>query len=77
MKTKIKPINWNKICANAGVAFFSTLSGTALAGNVSFEAAIVSAIILAGLAFFTEMKLECEDGTVGKLQKIVSTGVLM
>jgi len=68
-------INWYKIYANAGVAFFSTLAGTTAAGNISYEAAVISAIILAGLAFFTEMKLE-SDGTFPKLQRAISTGLI-
>jgi hypothetical protein len=55
-------MNWTKISANAGIAFFSTLSGTAIAGQPDAMASVVSAVILAGLAFFTELKLESEKG---------------
>lgn len=70
-----KCLNWNKIIANAGVAFFSTLSATSIAGNVSLEASAISAIILAGLAFFSEMQIE-SGGIKKDLQKIVNVGLI-
>lgn len=60
-------IEINRICSNAGLAFFTTLAGTQIAG-LGLDGAIVSlvsAAITAGLAFFTEYNKEC-GGTITK-----------
>ena len=77
IKQQVVCINWNKIFANAGVAFFSTMTATGLTGSPSLEASALSAIFLAGLAFFTELKVESEGGLKKNLQKIVSAGLIV
>jgi hypothetical protein len=76
-----KCINWNKIFANSGVAFFSTMTATGLTGSPSLEASAISALMLAGLAFFTEMKIETDAQGKGAVtqhvQKIVNAGLLV
>ena len=66
MKQKI---HWGKIIANAGVAFFTTLSGTLTVegitkANVSLEvyfgASLIAAIMSAGLSFMKELAKEEE-----------------
>lgn len=57
----------DKVCSNAGLAFFTTLAGTQIAG-LGLEGAIpaiITAAITAGLAFFSEWNKEC-GGTVTK-----------
>ena len=67
-----------KIASNAGIAFFTTLSATALTGGAEINAALISAAILAGLAFFTEMKLECGDeGTLSRVQSLVNKSLIV
>lgn len=75
---KTKPINWNKIIANAGLAFFTSMTANIVIGNIDALAtsAIVSALY-AGLAFFTEMKIETEGGLIGKTQRVIATGLII
>ena len=50
--------------ANAGVVFFSTLAGVSIvSGQINgFEIAAFTGGVQAAIVFFTEMKLESEDG---------------
>lgn len=73
MKQKI---NWNRVCSNAGLVFFSTLAGTTLVGNPDYVSALISAGIIGAMAFFTEWKAECGDEKLIKLQQIVSSGLV-
>jgi len=57
----------DRICGNAGLAFFTTLAGTQIIGlglNGALPA-LASAAITAGLAFFTEWNREC-GGSITK-----------
>jgi len=75
---KMKKINWNKICANAGMSFFTSLAANIGIGNFyAFETSIIIAVITAGLAFFTEMKFQCDEGTITAVQKFVQAGLLV
>ena len=70
-------MNLYKILANAGISFFTTLSATALTGHAELIAALISAAILGGLAFFTEMKLECDEGIPSKVQSVVNKSLII
>ena len=64
-KAICKPINWNRIIANAGVAFFTSLTANVATGNFyALETSFLTAFIFAGLAFFTELKTESEEGII-------------
>lgn len=55
-------MNTYKILANAGLVFFSTLAATTFTGNATaLQISAINALIIAGVAGFTEMKNECED----------------
>lgn len=60
-------INWLKILANAGLAFFSTLAGINLViggqvnPDVSFMAALIASIIPAAISFFKELSEQSEN----------------
>jgi hypothetical protein len=66
-----KCINWTRIFAVAGV----TLTSTLIATGLQVESAIANALLLAGLALFTELKLESEPLT--KVQAKLSMGVIL
>lgn len=73
-------MNWNRISANAGLAFFTSLAANLATGSTTaFETSIILAIIMAGLAFFSEMKLETEQEgrTLSRVQQIVTAGLLV
>lgn len=57
-------INWVRVFANAGSAFFTTLVGIEISGLTdtvtAIQVAIIPAVINAGLAFCTELKEEAE-----------------
>ena len=68
-------IRWNKIIANAGTAFFTTLSGVALAGlsiNQALYIAIFPAAIQAGLAFFRELQVETGNPSPKKRTRVLN-----
>lgn len=73
-------IDWTKIVANGGVAFFTTLTGISLAGitdaGEAMRIALIPALIQAGLAFFVTLKTEAEDKPTknprGKLLKAMT-----
>jgi len=71
-------INWNRIVANAGIAFFTTLTATQF---TSVEAGIYAGILTAGLVFFTELKTESDKGTINryitKVQRVINTGLVL
>jgi hypothetical protein len=71
-------MNWNRIIANAGLAFFTSLTANIATGNAfALETSSLMALIMAGLAFFTEMKLETEGGTAETIQKAINRGLLV
>lgn len=57
-------MNWQRILANGGVAFFTTLAAVYAAGVGNIQVAIFAAFIQGGLAFFSEMKIEDANGKV-------------
>ncbi len=63
-------VNWNKVIANAGLAFCTTLLATGL--NAQF--AIVNATLIAGVALFTEIKSESEP--INKVKRALSVGLV-
>ena len=71
----MKRIQWAKICANVGVAFFSTLSSLltfdALTGGqvpeeIMLPASLMVALIQGGLSFCKELSEEIEHGPSNK-----------
>lgn len=68
-------INWNRIAANAGLAFFTTLAATLLTGDANYLVSIINAVIMSGVAFFTELKTESEE--IGKIQHNVSAVLIL
>lgn len=68
-------INWNKISANAGLAFFTTLAATLLTGDANYLISILNALIISGVAFCTELKTESEE--IDRIQKRVATAVFI
>lgn len=71
----MKKINWYKVGANGGIAFFSTLAGTTATIGINPEVSIASGLITAGLALCTEIKLESEPIT--KAQDKLAVGLLV
>lgn len=73
-------MNWYKIVSNAGLVFFTSLAAGAAIGSIdAFEVATIVAIIQAGIAFFTEMKIESNDGELtvtGHVQNLAKAAVL-
>jgi hypothetical protein len=74
-------INWNKVLANGGIAFFTTLTATRFTGDINaLEISVINALLITGLALFTELKVESEQDkpkrTITRVQKIVSAGLL-
>lgn len=66
-------MNFDRLSANAGLAFFTSLgafSVSGLKGDIVF-AALVAAAIQAGLVFFSEWKKE-EEGSLGKIAMLLS-----
>lgn len=64
---------WYRIIGNAGTAFFTTLAGVSLVGvpaEQAWSAAMVPAIIAAGLSFCKELSLL--GGDIGKSLKYVT-----
>jgi hypothetical protein len=57
-------MNWTRVLANGGVAFFTTLAALYAAGIGDIQVAIFAAFIQGGLAFFAEMKNEDATGKV-------------
>lgn len=65
-----RKINWTRVCANFGLAFFSTLSGAfTISGLLKVEVPFIVflsislfvAFIQGGMAFFVEMLKETEE----------------
>lgn len=54
-------MNWLKVSANGGTAFFTTLAATYLTGLANIDVSLIAAMIQSGLAFFAEMKIESEQ----------------
>jgi len=63
-------INWNRIIANGGLAFCTTL----LATGLNTEFALVNAGLIAGVALFTELKSESEP--IEKVKRVLSLGLV-
>jgi len=71
-----KCVNWTRIIANAGLAFCSTVAAVSFTGNPDvLMIAVVNALFIAGVAFFTELKSESEG--MGKLKKVISTALIV
>lgn len=66
-----KKINWGRIVSIAGLTFCTTI----LATGVNVEGALINAILLTGIALFTEMKFETEGLT--KIQRVVNKGLIL
>lgn len=66
-----KTINWNKIWANAGLAFCTTLIAT----GYNTHASIINAGLLAAIALFTELKFESEP--ISKVQRALQLGLIV
>lgn len=65
-------MNWTKILANAGFAFFTVLAAFSITGATqdAFVGALWGAGIQGGLAAFTEMKDEA-DGKPSRLNTLL------
>ena len=63
-------INWNRVIANGGLAFCTTL----LATGLNAEFALVNAGLIAGVALFTELKSESEP--INKVKRALSVGLV-
>ena len=63
-------INWNRVLANGGLAFCTTL----LATGINVEFAVVNAALIAGVALFTELKSESEP--INKVKSALSVGLI-
>jgi len=68
-------INWYKVVANGGIAFFSTLAGTTATIGLNPEVSIASGLITAGLALCTEVKLESEP--IKRAQDKLTIGLIV
>jgi len=66
-------INWNKIIANAGLAFCTTLIATGFNGYAS----VINAALIAGIALFSEMKDESEPIGITKVKAVLSKGLVL
>jgi hypothetical protein len=55
-------MKWDKICANAGLVFVTTLGVTGFNGNIdAFFISFVNALIVGAIAFFTELNIEIDE----------------
>ena len=69
-------INWVKIVANCGLSFFLSLIANITTGNTNaLETSLLIAFLYAGLAFFTELKLESEGMT--PIQSAISKSLIL
>jgi len=66
-------INWNKVIANAGLAFCTTFLATGFNGYAS----VLNAALIAGIALFSEMKEESEPKGITKMKAILSKGLVL
>jgi len=77
-------MNWDRIIANAGLTFCTSLIGfTAVGSPDALAGALFTAAITAGIAGFTEMKNECEQppktrtqAIKCKIQKAIASGLV-
>lgn len=64
-------INWNRIISIGGL----TLCTTFVATGFNTPEAIINAVLVGGIAFFTEMKIESEP--VIKIQRLTSQALIL
>jgi len=70
-------INWVRVLACGGLAFFSSFPANIITQNSAvLETSLITATIMAGIALFTELKLE-SYGTTGALQEIANKGLIV
>lgn len=78
MAKKYKKVNWNRVFANGGLAFCTTMLGFgAIAGmsQVVLFGALSTSLLTGGVALFTEMKQEDEGDN--KLNKFINASLLV
>lgn len=66
-----KCINWERIIAIGGLTLCTTLVATGFETSQS----IINAVLIAGVALFTEMKTESEP--IIKVQRALATGLIL
>lgn len=69
----VQCINFNKIIANAGLVFCTTL----LATGLNAEYALINASLMAGVALFTELKTESELPPIKKIKRILAQALIL
>jgi len=70
-------MNWNRVFGNGGLAFFTALAGTQIAG-LGAEGALAAfwtAFVMGGVALFTEWTAECKGKGSSTAKKI--SGMLL
>lgn len=66
-------MDYNRIIAIGGLTFCTTMLSTGLTNP---EASLLNAALMAGVALFTEMKIETE-GTTKHVQKVLKAGLVL
>jgi hypothetical protein len=70
-------INWIRVIACGGLAFFTAIPVNVVTGSPDFLiSSALMGFVTGGLAFFTELKLE-SYGVTGALQPIVSKSLIL